>query len=79
MNTVEKEYPDICAGLMATTKSQLNRALNQFRPFKAVGEVDTPWSVASMVQRLGRFGRNEADAQIMRMNTKGGRRELREF
>jgi len=33
----------------------------------SVGQVDTPWSVASMVQRLGRSGRTEGDAQIMRM------------
>jgi ATP-dependent Lhr-like helicase len=34
---------------------------------RAVGQVDTPWSVASMVQRLGRSGRREGDAAIMRM------------
>jgi len=34
---------------------------------RAVGQVDTPWSVASMVQRLGRSGRRDGDAAIMRM------------
>ena len=31
----------------------------------AVGQVDPPWSVASQVQRLGRSGRGETDAQCM--------------
>jgi ATP-dependent helicase Lhr and Lhr-like helicase len=34
---------------------------------RAVGQVDTPWSVASMVQRLGRSGRRDGDAAIMRL------------
>lgn len=34
---------------------------------RAVGQVDTPWSVASMVQRLGRSGRHDGDTAIMRM------------
>lgn len=34
---------------------------------RAVGQVDTPWSVASMVQRLGRSGRREGDVAIMHM------------
>jgi ATP-dependent Lhr-like helicase len=34
---------------------------------RAVGQVDTPWSVASMVQRLGRSGRRDDEPQIMRM------------
>ena len=36
-------------------------------PVKMVGQVDTPWSVASMVQRLGRSGRHENEPQVMRM------------
>jgi ATP-dependent helicase Lhr and Lhr-like helicase len=34
---------------------------------RAVGQIDTPWSVASMVQRLGRSGRRDEEPQIMRM------------
>jgi ATP-dependent Lhr-like helicase len=34
---------------------------------RAVGQLDTPWSVASMVQRLGRSGRRASEAAIMRM------------
>jgi len=34
---------------------------------KTVGQVDVPWSVASMVQRLGRSGRGEGEAAVMRM------------
>jgi len=34
---------------------------------QAIGQVDTPWSVASMVQRLGRSGRRDGDAAIMRL------------
>lgn len=34
---------------------------------RAVGQVDPPWSVGSMVQRLGRSGRREGDVAIMRM------------
>lgn len=34
---------------------------------RAVGQVDAPWSVASMVQRLGRSGRRDGDSAIMRM------------
>ena len=32
-----------------------------------MGQVDTPWSVASVVQRLGRSGRREGETAIMRM------------
>lgn len=32
-----------------------------------IGQVDAPWSVSSMVQRLGRSGRRDDDPQIMRM------------
>lgn len=34
---------------------------------RAVGQVDPPWSVASLVQRLGRSGRREGEASILRM------------
>lgn len=34
---------------------------------KAVGQVDTPWSVASMVQRMGRSGRKGNMPSILRM------------
>ena len=34
---------------------------------RAIGQIDTPWSVASMVQRLGRSGRREGEPAIMRM------------
>ena len=34
---------------------------------RAVGQLDPPWSVASMVQRLGRSGRREGDAAVMRV------------
>ncbi|MBI2927467.1 MAG: DEAD/DEAH box helicase [Verrucomicrobia bacterium] len=34
---------------------------------RAVGQVDTPWSVSSMVQRLGRSGRRAGEAAVMRM------------
>jgi ATP-dependent Lhr-like helicase len=34
---------------------------------RAVGQIDTPWSVASMIQRLGRSGRRDDEPQIMRM------------
>jgi ATP-dependent Lhr-like helicase len=34
---------------------------------RAVGQIDAPWSVASMVQRLGRSGRRDDEPQIMRM------------
>ncbi|HEX3719668.1 MAG TPA: DEAD/DEAH box helicase [Verrucomicrobiae bacterium] len=34
---------------------------------QAIGQVDTPWSVASLVQRLGRSGRRDGDAAIMRL------------
>ena len=34
---------------------------------RAIGHLDTPWSVSSMVQRLGRSGRRDDDPQIMRM------------
>jgi ATP-dependent Lhr-like helicase len=34
---------------------------------RAIGQLDPPWSVASMVQRLGRSGRRENDAAVMRM------------
>ncbi len=34
---------------------------------RAVGQVDPPWTVASLVQRLGRSGRREGEASILRM------------
>lgn len=34
---------------------------------RAVGQIDPPWSVASLVQRLGRSGRREGEASIMRL------------
>jgi ATP-dependent Lhr-like helicase len=34
---------------------------------RAIGQLDTPWSVSSMVQRLGRSGRRDDEPQIMRM------------
>ena len=34
---------------------------------QAIGQVDTPWSVASLVQRLGRSGRRDGDAAVMRL------------
>ena len=33
----------------------------------AVGQIDPPWSVASLVQRLGRSGRREGEASVMRL------------
>ena len=33
----------------------------------AVGQVDPPWSVSSLVQRLGRSGRGEGEPQCMRL------------
>jgi ATP-dependent helicase Lhr and Lhr-like helicase len=34
---------------------------------RAVGQVEPPWSVASLVQRLGRSGRKEGQAQVLRL------------
>jgi len=34
---------------------------------RAVGQIDPPWSVASLVQRLGRSGRTEGESSIMRL------------
>jgi ATP-dependent Lhr-like helicase len=34
---------------------------------RAVGQIDPPWSVASMVQRLGRSGRREGESSTMRL------------
>lgn len=34
---------------------------------RAVGQIDAPWSVASLVQRLGRSGRREGEPAIMRL------------
>ncbi len=36
---------------------------------RAVGQVGPPWSVASLVQRLGRSGRREGEPQILRLYT----------
>ena len=36
---------------------------------RAVGQVGPPWSVASLVQRLGRSGRRDGEAQILRLYT----------
>jgi len=35
----------------------------------AIGQVSPPWSVSSLVQRLGRSGRREGEPQILRMYT----------
>lgn len=35
----------------------------------AVAQIDPPWSVSSLVQRLGRSGRKEGDSSIMRLYT----------
>src|SRR6185295_1663136 len=34
---------------------------------RAIGQIDPPWSVASLVQRLGRSGRREGESSIMRL------------
>lgn len=34
---------------------------------RAIGQIDTPWSVSSLVQRLGRSGRREGEPAIMRI------------
>lgn len=34
---------------------------------RAVGQIDPPWSVTSLVQRLGRSGRREGEASVMRL------------
>ncbi len=34
---------------------------------RTVGQIDPPWSVASLVQRLGRSGRREGEPSILRM------------
>ena len=34
---------------------------------RAIGQIDTPWTVSSMVQRIGRSGRREGEPAIMRM------------
>ncbi len=34
---------------------------------RAVGQIDPPWSVASLVQRLGRSGRREGESSTMRL------------
>ena len=34
---------------------------------RSVGQIDPPWSVASLVQRLGRSGRREGESSIMRL------------
>ena len=34
---------------------------------RAVGQVDPPWSVASMVQRLGRSGRRDGEPSVLRL------------
>src|SRR5205085_3013740 len=36
---------------------------------RAIGQVGPTWSVASLVQRLGRSGRREGEAQILRVYT----------
>jgi ATP-dependent Lhr-like helicase len=36
---------------------------------RAVGQVGPPWSVASLVQRLGRSGRRDGEPQILRLYT----------
>lgn len=38
---------------------------------RSVGQVDPPWSVTSLVQRLGRSGRREGEAAILRMYVRG--------
>jgi len=34
---------------------------------RSVGQIDPPWSIAAMVQRLGRSGRREGESAILRM------------
>jgi ATP-dependent Lhr-like helicase len=34
---------------------------------KSVGQIDPPWRVASLVQRLGRSGRRQGEAQVLRL------------
>jgi ATP-dependent helicase Lhr and Lhr-like helicase len=34
---------------------------------RAVGQIDPPWSVSSLMQRLGRSGRREGESSIMRL------------
>jgi ATP-dependent helicase Lhr and Lhr-like helicase len=34
---------------------------------RSIGQVDPPWSVSSLVQRLGRSGRRDGEPQIMRL------------
>jgi ATP-dependent Lhr-like helicase len=34
---------------------------------RAIGQIDTPWTVSSMIQRLGRSGRHEGEPAIMRV------------
>lgn len=37
---------------------------------RAVGQIQSPWSVASLLQRLGRSGRREGEAAILRLYTR---------
>lgn len=37
---------------------------------KAVGQIDPPWSVASLLQRLGRSGRREGEVSVLRLYTR---------
>ncbi len=37
---------------------------------KAVGQIDPPWSVASMLQRLGRSGRRAGEVSVLRLYTR---------
>jgi ATP-dependent Lhr-like helicase len=37
---------------------------------KAVGQIDPPWTVASMLQRLGRSGRRAGDVSVLRLYTR---------
>ena len=37
---------------------------------KAVGQVDPPWTVASLLQRLGRSGRRAGDVSVLRLYTR---------
>jgi ATP-dependent Lhr-like helicase len=56
------------AGAIATTFCTPTLELGvDIGSVRTVGQVDPPWSVASLKQRLGRSGRRAGEAQILRM------------
>ncbi len=56
------------AGAVATTFCTPTLELGvDIGSVRTVGQVDPPWSVASLKQRLGRSGRHAGDPQILRM------------